>query len=133
VNPVNDAPQANAQTVTTNEDTAKAITLTASDIEGSVLTYSVVASPTKGTLSGTGASRTYTPTLNLNGTDSFTFKVNDGAVDSNVATVSITVSSVNDVPVADAQTVSTNEDTAKVITLTGSDPDGNPLSFIIVT
>ena len=43
---------------------------------------------------------TYTPAANYNGSDSFTFTVNDGTVDSNVATVSITVNAVNDAPVA---------------------------------
>src|SRR5262249_18616779 len=43
---------------------------------------------------------TYTPALNYFGADSFTYKVNDGALDSNVATVSITVTAVNDAPVA---------------------------------
>jgi hypothetical protein len=49
----------------------------------------------------------YAPALNYNGTDSFTFKANDGSLDSNVATVAITINAVNDAPVgnADAYTV----------------------------
>ena len=39
---------------------------------------------------------TYTPAANFNGTDSFTYKANDGTADSNVATVTITVTAVND-------------------------------------
>jgi VCBS repeat-containing protein len=129
----NHAPVANAQSVTTNEDTAKAITLTGSDVDGNPLTYAVVTGPSKGTLSGSGQNLTYTPTLNSNGADSFTFKVNDGTVDSAPATVSITVTPVNDAPVANAQSVTTNEDAAKAITLTGSDVDGNPLTYAVVT
>ena len=87
----NTAPVANAQSVTTNEDTAKAITLTGSDADGDPLTYSVVTQPAHGTLSGTAPNLTYTPAANYNGADSFTFKVNDGTVDSAAATVSITV------------------------------------------
>ena len=49
-------------------------------------------------MSGSGANRTYTPALNYNGSDSFTFKVNDGTVDSNVATIDLTVTAVNDTP-----------------------------------
>jgi hypothetical protein len=100
VNPVNDAPVADAQVVTTAEDTAKAITLTSSDIEGSARTYSIVIQPAHGTLSGISPDLTYTPTLNYNGEDSFTFKVNDGELDSAAAIVSITVTPVNDAPVA---------------------------------
>jgi uncharacterized protein (TIGR03437 family) len=128
----NRPPVADGQSVSTNEDTAKAITLTGSDPDGNTLTYSIVAQPQHGSLSGTLPNVTFTPTANYNGTDSFTFKVNDGTVDSNIATVSLTISSVNDVPVADAQTVTTDEDTAKTITLTASDVDGNPLTYTIV-
>ncbi len=130
---VNNAPVANAQSVTTNEDTAKAITLTGSDTESSPLTFTVVTQPTKGALSGTAPNLTYTPELNLNGSDSFTFKVNDGTDDSATATVSITITAVNDLPVANAQSVTTNEDTAKAITLTGTDVDLDSLAFTVLT
>jgi Bacterial Ig domain/Malectin domain/Viral BACON domain len=132
VTPVNDAPTADAQSVTTAEDTAKAITLTGSDPEGDALTYHVMAGPAHGTLSGTGANRTYTPDPSYSGADSFTFKVNDGTVDSTLATVSITVTAVNDAPTADAQSVTTAEDTSKAITLTANDSDGDALSWHIV-
>src|SRR3989442_8940445 len=93
--PVNHAPVANAQAVTTLEDTAKAITLTAPDVDGDPLTYSVVTAPAHGTLSGAAPTLTYTPAANYNGTDSFTFKANDGTVDSALATVSLTITAVN--------------------------------------
>src|SRR5207237_10411132 len=91
VTPVNDAPTANAQNVTTAEDNAANISLTGSDVDGDALTFAIVAGPVHGTLTGAGANRTYTPDANYNGPDSFTFKVNDGAVDGNNATVTITV------------------------------------------
>ena len=134
VTAVNDSPVANAQSVTTNEDTAKAITLVGTDVDLDTLTYTVVTGPAHGTLSsGTGAARTYTPAANYSGPDSFTFRVNDGLLNSTTATVSITVSAVNDAPVANAQSVTTNEDTAKAITLTGSDVEGSALTYTIVT
>jgi len=94
VNPVvvgNVAPVANAQAVTTSENTAKSITLSGSDANADPLTFAVVTAPAHGTVTGAGATRTYTPTTGYSGPDSFTFKVNDGSVDSPVATVSITV------------------------------------------
>src|SRR5207253_2681308 len=112
VTAVNDPPVANAQAVTTNEDTAKAIVLTATDVDGDPLTYAIVAAPTHGALSGVAPTVTYTPAANYNGPDSFTFKANDGTHNSNVATVRITVTPVNDPPVANAQSVTTNQDTA---------------------
>ena len=84
-------------------------------------------------LSGTAPNLTYDPAANYNGADSFTFKANDGQVDSAVATVSITVTPVNDTPIAQGQSVTTLEDTPKAITLTGSDADGDALSFTVVT
>ncbi len=67
-----------------------------------------------GSLRGNTPNLTYTPDKNFNGSDSFSFKVNDGIVDSHPATVSITVSSVNDSPVANGDTVVTAEDTPAV-------------------
>ena len=133
VTPVNDPPVANDQAVTTPEDTAIAITLTGSDPDLDPLTFAIVTGPTNGALTGTPPNVTYTPNANYFGPDSFTFKANDGTVDSNVATVSITVTPVNDPPVANDQAVTTPEDTALAITLTGSDPDNDPLTFAIVT
>jgi VCBS repeat-containing protein len=98
VNPVNDAPEADDQAVSTDEDTAVGITLTGSDVDGDTLTFSVVDGPAHGTLTGSGADLTYTPDANFNGADSFTFTTNDGELDSSLATVSITVNPVNDEP-----------------------------------
>ena len=87
----NSPPVANDQAVTTDKNTAKSITLTATDPNNDPLTYTVT-QPSHGTISaGTGPSRTYTPATGYVGPDSFTFKANDGIADSNTATVSITV------------------------------------------
>ena len=63
----------------------------------------------------------YSPAPDYNGSDSFSFKVNDGSADSNVAIVSITVKPVNDAPTANAQTVTANSGAPKSIDFTGSD------------
>ncbi len=133
VSPVNDAPVAHAQTVTTPEETAVEITLQAADVEGAVLTYAIVTYPTKGTLTGVGSTRTYVPRLNFFGTDTFRFRVRDGAVNSPVATVTIQVTPVNDPPVATPRSFSTAEDTPKVVTLLATDPDGDPVTYEVVT
>jgi Ca2+-binding RTX toxin-like protein len=95
---LNTPPVAQDQSVSTREDTPAAITLGATDANNNPLTYTIVDQPAHGTLSGTGPNRTYTPAANYNGPDSFTFKANDGTADSNVATVSINVTPVNDAP-----------------------------------
>jgi len=82
------APVANAQTVAVGYNSPASITLTATGT--GTLTYSIVTQPLHGVLSGTAPAVTYTPNAGYSGADSFTFKANNG-VDSNVATVSITV------------------------------------------
>jgi hypothetical protein len=101
--PVNDAPAAESQSVTVNEDSTVAITLTATDVENDPLTYVVLTAPAHGTLTGNGANLVYHPNTNYFGPDAFTFKANDGQADSGVATVTITVNPVNDAPVAVAR------------------------------
>ncbi len=95
VNPVNSAPVADNQNMTTTEDTAVAIILTGSDLDGDPVTFAVGTGPGNGSLSGTAPNLTYTPNANFNGSDSFTYIANDGLVDSAPATVSITVNVVD--------------------------------------
>src|SRR5207248_1362969 len=137
VTPVNDAPVAEDHSDTTAQDTAKAITAPATHADDAELNDDVGratgrTAPAHGTLSGIAPAVTYTPAANYNGPDSFTFKANDGTIDSTPATVTITVTPVNDAPVANAQAVTTAEDTAKAITLTATDVDGDPLTYAIV-
>ncbi|MCL5256307.1 MAG: Ig-like domain-containing protein [Chloroflexi bacterium] len=92
---LNTAPVANPVSVATNQGTPVTITLDATDADGDPLTYSVVSGPSHGTLSAiTGDQVTYTPSAGYYGSDSFTYKANDGKADSNTATVSITVNQV---------------------------------------
>ena len=129
----NQAPVAESQSVSTNEDASVAITLSGSDADSDALTFSVVTQPANGSLSGTAPNLTYTPTADFNGEDSFTFIANDGTTDSAAATITITVDSVNDVPTANAQSVSVDEDASVAITLSGSDADSDALTFSVVT
>jgi len=129
----NPPPTADDQSATTNEDAPVGITLTASDPNGDSLTYAIASGPANGSLTGTAPNVTYTPNPDFNGSDSFTFTVNDGTSDSTPATVSITVNPVNDAPVADAGTLNVTEDTNQSGTLTGSDADGDLLTYSIVS
>ena len=86
-----------------------------SDVEGSALSAVLVSGPGNGTLTlNADGSFTYTPNANYNGADSFTYKANDGVADSATVTVSLTVTAVNDAPVAVADSYTTSEDTALV-------------------
>lgn len=128
VNEVNDAPVANNRNMTTAEDTAGNVTLVASDIDGDSLTYSLVTPPNSahGTVTISGNVATFTPKPNWNGTTSFTYRANDGTANSNTATVSVTVTPVNDGPAVNDATLTLDEDTTGTLTLAVTDVD---LSF----
>ena len=133
-NLINSVPFASDQNVSVTEQTSYIINLVASDAEGDALTYSIVDTPSNGTAVLTGRTVTYTSNSDTAVSDSFTFKVNDGVSDSSKATVTITITPINDSPVADSQSnVIAVENTEKTITLTGSDLEGDNLSFILVT
>ncbi len=92
----NSAPVALDDSVSTDQDTEIDITLSATDADGDDLTYTIVSNPAHGTVTLSGSTATYTPTTSYTGSDSFTFKVNDGKADSNTVTISITVNLVSD-------------------------------------
>jgi len=130
----NTAPDANPQSVTLDEDTSIAITLTASDLDGDALTYTVLTLPANGTLTGTAPNLTYVPNVNYHGPDSFTFEVGDGRATSAPATVSINVAPVNDAPqLADPGNKLVNELDTLTFTLSATDVDlpGDPLTYSI--
>ncbi|MCP4981280.1 MAG: hypothetical protein GY935_12380, partial [Gammaproteobacteria bacterium] len=128
----NQAPVAGNQTLAVDEDTTLGILLTGTDADGDLLTYQVITQPAQGTLTGIAPNLSYQPNTNFNSNDSFTFRVNDGVLDSVDATIGISVNTVNDAPVADVLNIGTDEDTGAAITLTGSDVDGDALTYQIV-
>jgi len=91
VNPVNDPPVADDLFINTQANKPASVTLTGSDPENDPISFSVVTAPANGSLSGSAPSLTYTPNSGYVGSDSFTFKANDGSLDSQIATVFIMV------------------------------------------
>lgn len=94
----NTPPVALAQQFSVTKNQGVNITLTASDIDGDPLTYTIVSPPTQGSLSGTAPSLRYTPKANFVGGDSFSFKVNDGHSDSPAVAVQISVRQATPTP-----------------------------------
>jgi len=129
--PVNDAPVAQPQSVSTPEDTPKPITLVGFDVDEDPLTYLIETDPGHGSLTGDIPDLIYLPAENYYGVDSFSFKVFDDQLYSEIVTVNISIAPVNDLPVADPQSVTTQEDIALDITLTGSDVESSVLTFTI--
>lgn len=128
--PVNDAPIAANDVITTDEDSPVGIPLLSNDTDvDDVLNASmivVVNAPTQGTLTinTTTGAVVYTPNLNFNGDDSFTYQIKDasGAL-SNVATVNIVINPVNDAPVANPDVATTPEETPLSIPVLINDTD----------
>jgi len=127
----NSVPVAEAQTITTDEDTEIFIRLTGSDADGDNLTYEIIEAPAHGTLSGTAPNLNYIPVENYNGNDTFLFTASDGVLTSDTAMVSLTINPVNDSPLSNAgsdQFVFVG-DTVSLNGSGSSDIDGDILNF----
>lgn len=125
---VNDAPAAEDDSNATTEETPVSGSVTANDttvdVEGDTLTWSLTGGASNGNVVfAPDGTYTYSPNLNFCGSDSFTYQVSDGtAADS--AVVTVTVSCVNDPPVAADNSHVTPEDTPVSGTATSTDVDG---------
>jgi len=128
--PVNDPPVASAPSVTTLEDTPVGGAVTATDPDGDQLTFGASSNPLHGTVMvNANGSFIYTPAINYHGADSFMVMVNDGHGGNDATTVNVTILPVNDAPVVPALQVTTLEDKAFIGTATGTDVDGDVLTF----
>ncbi len=131
----NSAPAANACLITTDEDTPISGILAANDADNDDLTFSKVSDPYHGSVTiNADGSYTYTPTTNYNGFDSFTFKADDGAIESESATVSITINSINDVPTLESAIPDQSETVGEAFSYTFgadvfADADGDNLTY----
>ena len=92
----NNSPLAIAQSLSLNENEVKYITLTGSDIDGSISAYTLITNPINGILTGATPNLTYTPNANYNGTDSFTFNVTDNK--QAISTAKTISFNINDLP-----------------------------------
>jgi hypothetical protein len=129
---VNDEPVAKGQALTTDEDIPLPVTLIGEDPDTTdILSYSIVDQPENGTLSGDAPDLTYTPDQNYFGVDTFTFKVNDGTVDSNQATVKITVNPVNDLQVTNPGNQNSQEGDSVSLRIDVLDAEGDILNFVM--
>jgi len=118
--------------IETDEDTAVDGVLNATDRENDPLTFFIDQRPQFGSVTLTDASTgayTYSPGLNYNGVDSFTFGADDGYQESNIATVRINVLAVNDPPSVEDMDIETLMNQRFIGAVTASDVDGDPLTY----
>jgi len=146
VTPVNDAPVANDDELSTNEDEAVEIPFAFviendQDVDSPLesIVPSVVQDVTNGTLEPNEQGElVYTPAPNFNGTDSFTYRLSDGELDSEEATITITVTPVNDAPTGEADSYEVAEEGSLTVALeegvliNDDDIDEDSLSAILV-
>ncbi|MBH50327.1 MAG: hypothetical protein CMG69_06235, partial [Candidatus Marinimicrobia bacterium] len=131
ITPVNDAPiLVSISDQTTAEDTPLAVSLSASDVDGDLLTYSAVSNTEDIAISITGSELTLTPSSNFNGSGIINVTANDGTVSSNTVTFTITVISINDAPVLASipdQTIA--EDQSVSVSLSATDEDADNITY----
>jgi VCBS repeat-containing protein len=126
VNPGNDTPVAVVDSVTTTEDSAVVIDVLANDTDadGDTLTVSGASDPANGSVVVNGdGTITYTPDSDFEGTDTFSYTVEDPSGATSTATVTVTVDPANDVPVAVVDTATTIEDAGVIIDVLANDSD----------
>ncbi|MCA9919637.1 MAG: tandem-95 repeat protein, partial [Anaerolineales bacterium] len=137
VGSMNFLPMIVSDIATTNEDASVTVDVLAndSDPDDDPLQIESATSPTNGVVSIVNNSIVYTPTLNFNGVDSFSYTANDGNGGSGTATVTITVNAVNDAPMAADDSAATDEDTAVTLNVldNDTDTDGDSLTVDSVT
>jgi VCBS repeat-containing protein len=140
VTAVNQAPVCVNQGTSTQPETQVNGTVSCTDPDGNPLTYQQMSDPAHGQILSFAAdgSFSYLPEAGFTGSDTFTFRANDGAANSNTATFTITVTQVNHLPIGVADFHTTAEDTQLVVPAPGvlgndSDQDGDTLTAVLVT
>ena len=100
------------------------------DADGDELTYSIVDSPSHGEVLLDGDMATYLPDANYYGSDTFTYRANDGTLDSNVGTVTLQIANVNDAPILEPiEDQVVDEGQLLEFSIMGVDVDGDELSY----
>ncbi|HET9426511.1 MAG TPA: Ig-like domain-containing protein, partial [Gemmatimonadaceae bacterium] len=138
VTPVNDPPTANPDSLLVTEDTPATVNVFANDTDPDGPSSPTITGTSGGTLGTVSCAPTggctYTPNANANGSDSFTYTVFDG-VSSSIGTVTVTITAVNDAPVAnpDSGTTTTGAPIAIIVTSNDTDIDGGPLTASVST
>lgn len=124
-------PTAFSQELWTDEETPLDMMLSGESSRSHLLNYLIIRYPNHGVISGNLPQLTYSPDINFYGLDSLDFLVNDGTYNSQAARISITVNPVNDPPYAWSLTLETYEDQPIEFSISGFDPDGDPLELYI--
>jgi subtilisin family serine protease len=132
VRALNNAPIAKPQSIEMNRNTTKDITYYADDLEGDSLSFRIIQGPQHGELFSYPTIGSYTPRKGYSGTDSFTYKANDGQLEGPEATVDITILATNNPPVATSLSLMTRVNQAVAVNLSAVDYDDDPVTFRVL-
>ena len=130
---MNDGPLASSAVITTNEDTDYTGTLTVADVDNDSLTITVNTAASNGAVTVTNASSgaySYSPNANYNGSDSFILSASDGTL-ADTALITVAVTSVNDVPVAQDSSITLPENSVYTGVLVATDLDNDSLTYSV--
>nr|OEJ72561.1 hypothetical protein BH720_23960 [Desertifilum tharense IPPAS B-1220] len=146
VDSVNQPPVANDNSYSVNANSVLTIPVATgvlsndTDPENDPLSAILETAPANGSLTlNADGSFSYTPNPNFTGSDRFTYRANDGSLNSNLATVTLTVDSVNQPPVANENEYTLNQNTVLAVNVADgvlsndTDPENDPLSAILVS
>ncbi|MBQ4860643.1 tandem-95 repeat protein [Pseudoalteromonas sp. MMG013] len=129
---INDAPNAQNVSATTDEETPISITLNGSDIDGDNLSFIIINQPSNGTATLSGGQVNYTPNDDFTGTDSFSYQANDGSLTSQTAVADIQVNNVNDAPsIAGTPATTVRQGNTYTFTPSVTDIDSTQFSYTI--
>jgi hypothetical protein len=131
--PFDNAPVADNQIISLNEDNEAELLLTASDVDGDQLAFAVVSQPLHGTLTGTIPHLIYTPRENFYGDDHFTFIANDGYKNSETASIHFLVQNVNDSPTVFDQNIELYKNISLDMDLTATDVENSSLTYQLLS
>ena len=129
------APQAVADIVTVNEDSSISVNVLANDISVSANTLAIASQPANGNAVLSGSNVVYTPNSDFNGSDALTYSVTGSNNISLTGAITITVSSVNDLPTATDDTFLVQSNTSTLLPILNNDidQDGEPIASELVT
>ena len=129
----NNPPQAVSQNLLTKTNRSVFVSPGGSDLDGDPLTFELVQQPQVGKVIAEDNGFTFTPGVDFIGEDSFTFRAHDGTTFGEEATVTIGVIATNASPRASNRSVTVQPNVPTNFRLSGSDPDGDKVTFVILT
>lgn len=127
----NNPPESVSQSLLTKTNRSVFIAPNAIDADGDPLTFELVRPPANGTAVAEENGFRFTPALNFVGEDSFTFRAHDGTIHGDEGTVSLGVIATNATPRASAGFATVQPNSTTALRLSGSDPDGDPITFVL--